>query len=415
MGKKRKLFDLAQSLLVGGVDSPVRSFNYVAGEPLFVKSGRGATVFDYNNKAYIDYVLSWGVAMLGHAHPFVIDNIKQTLESGLSFGTTNKLEVDLAGAISRAIPFIEKIRFVNSGTEAAMGAIRLARGYSGRDKIIKFENAYHGHADYLLAKAGSGLSTLGISVSRGVPQDYIKHTIIARLGDKEGLKNIFNKYLNNIAAVIIEPAGGNYGVLPPDIDFLKEARVLTKKYKALLIFDEVITGFRFDYGTAAQSLGVTPDLITLGKIIGGGLPVGAYGGKKEIMDNLAPLGKVYQSSTFAGNPVVMRAGLATLKILKKEKHEYCRIKELTAYLCTGLKDLAQRYSVPLEIVFYENMFSLKFKDKKRFAQFYKLMLGNGVFFAPSEFEANFLSFAHKNKHVEETLKKIEMVFKKIGG
>ncbi|MEI6831357.1 MAG: glutamate-1-semialdehyde 2,1-aminomutase [Candidatus Omnitrophota bacterium] len=413
MDKVRKLFNIARRYLVGGVDSPVRSFNYVGIRPLLIKAGKGARVYDYNNRKYIDYVLSWGAAILGHAHSQVIKSIKQILDLGLSFGTTNEAEVELAKEIIRAIPTIGKIRFVSSGTEAVMGAVRLARAYTGRDKIVKFSHSYHGHADYLLAKAGSGLATQQIPLSKGVPNDFIKHTIVASFGDISVLEKIFKQNKGKIAAVLVEPVGGNYGVLPPNVVYLKKLRTLTKKYKTLLIFDEVITGFRFRYGAVYQNLGVIPDLICLGKIIGGGLPIGAYGASAKIMNNLAPLGKVYQASTFSGNPIVMRAGLSTLKILKQEKDNYQRIKELTDYLCVNLKKIARVNGVSLELNYYGSMFSFKFQTKDQFVKFYRLMFKAGIFFAPSEFEANFLSFAHSKRDIENTLSIAKTAFKKM--
>lgn len=399
----KRLFKQAKTCLVGGVDSPVRSFGYVGGDPVLIKSGRGSKVYDYDGNAYIDYVLSWGAAILGHAHPFVVRRAIDRLRRGAGFGTTNSSEVELAGAIKRAIPFVEKIRFVNSGTEAVMGAVRLARGYTKRDKILKFESSYHGHADYLLAKGGSGLATLGIPSSAGVPEDFIRHTLIAPIGDFDKVESIFRKYGPEIAAVIIEPVGANYGVLKPDADFLKKLRRITKRYGALLIFDEVITGFRFGFGTIAGKFDITSDIICLGKIIGGGLPVGAYGGSAAIMDNLAPLGKVYQASTFSGNPVVMEAGLATLKTLERHKKEYARTEDLARYLTANLKEEAAGHGISLEISSYGNIFSIKFKNKEQFKQFYRLMLRRGVYFAPSEYEANFLSLAHTKRDIDKTI------------
>lgn len=401
--KTDKIFKDAGRYLVGGVDSPVRSFEYAGGRALTIKKGKGARVYDYDGNAYIDYVLSWGANILGHAHPSVIRDLKAAVSSGLSFGATSKPEAELAKIIIAAIPFIEKIRFVNSGTEAVMGAVRLARGYTKRDKILKFENSYHGHADYLLVKSGSGLATLGIPSSSGVPKDFVKHTLIAPMGNARRLDEIFNKYGDEIAAVIVEPVGGNYGVIPPDIDFLKRLRYLTKQSGSILIFDEVITGFRFGFGSEARRLGITPDLICLGKIIGGGLPIGAYGGSEKIMDRLAPKGDVYQASTFSGNPIVMRSGIATLEILKKNKNHYERLKELTGYLASGLEAAARRKGTYLKVSHYGNMFSLRFRDRKRFAKFYKGALEKGIFFAPSEFEANFVSFAHTKKDIDKTI------------
>ncbi len=398
------LFAQARKYLVAGVDSPVRSFSYLGGEPLVIKRARGPRIFDYDGNSFIDYSLSFGALILGHSYPAVVAEVKRALSSGFSFGATNKTEIALAQEIVKSIPFIKKIRFTNSGTEAVMGALRLARGYTKRDKILKFQHSYHGHADYLLVNSGSGLATLGIGLSAGVPKDFIKHTLVAPYGDINYLKNIFKKFGKEIAAVIVEPLGGNYGVIPPDINFLKGLRKITRKFSSLLIFDEVITGFRFHYGCLAQGLGITPDIICLGKIIGGGLPIGAFGAKDKIMRHLAPLGDVYQASTFAGNPVVMQSGLSTLKVLKKIKKDYRRLEKLRGILTGSLKKEALLRKISLEVSCYGNMFSLKFKTKKQFSLFYKFMLKQGVYFAPSEFEVNFLSFAHTQKDIAKTIK-----------
>lgn len=400
--ENKKLFSKAKRYLVGGVDSPVRSFSYVGGEPVLIERGNGSKVYDYDGNEYIDYVLSWGAMILGHRQRDVIKSVKEAASKGTTFGTTNKPEVELAAIIKSAIPFIKKIRFVNSGTEAVMGAVRLARGYTKRDKIVKFENAYHGHADYLLAEGGSGLATLGIPSSAGVPKDFTKHTIIAPLNDIRAIENIFEKYGRQIAAVLIEPVGGNYGVLPSDIDFLKGLRRLTSEYGAVLIFDEVITGFRFNFGSVAQRLNIVPDMVVLGKIIGGGLPIGAYGANEKIMKHLAPAGKVYQASTFAGNPITMQAGSTTLDILKKAKNGYEKAESLTRYLVSEIEKAAKKRQIDLKIGYYGNMFSIKFANLKKFKRFYHLMLEKGIYLAPSEFEANFLSFAHTKKDVEKT-------------
>jgi len=407
------LFAKAKRSLVGGVNSPVRSFGYVDERPLFAKRGRGSKLYDYDGKAYIDYLLSWGALILGHSHPSVVRDVKRTIVSGLSFGVTNAKEVELAELIRGAIPSIEKIRFTNSGTEAVMGAIRLTRGFTKRDKILKFENSYHGHADYLLAKTGSGLATLSLPSSAGVPKDFTKHTLIIPYGDGDALDKIFKRHGKEIAAVIVEVVGGNCGVTEPDLMFLEKLRRLTKKYQALLIADEIITGFRFSYGSAALKLGITPDLICLGKIIGGGLPVGAYGGSRAIMDKLSPLGNVYQASTFAGNPVTMQAGISTLKILKALENDYAKLHELTRYLCANLKSAAQALGIDLKVIHYGNMFSLKFEDRRRFKKFYRHLLNKGVFFVPSEFEANFLSFAHTKKDIDRTIEYARSALKKI--
>ena len=399
----QRLFKQAEQCLVGGVDSPVRSFRYVGGSPLLVKSGEVAYVRDYDGREYIDYTLSWGAMLLGHRHPVVTSALKRQLGQGVSFGSTNAGEIALAREIQGAVPFMERIRFVNSGTEAVMAALRLARAYTKRDKVLKFEHAYHGHVDYLLVKGGSGLATLGIPVSAGVPRDFIRHTIVAPLHDRDALNKIFKKYGCRIAAAIIEPVGGNFGVIPPDSGFLAALRKITEEYGALLVFDEVITGFRFHYGSAAQLFAITPDLLCLGKIIGGGLPIGAYGGKEKIMRRLAPLGDVYQASTFGGNPLVMQAGLSTLGVLRKSQSEYERIARLTRYLGANLKRKLALRNINAEISCYGSMFSLKLQGKAWFGKFYRAMLRKGIYLAPSEFEANFISFAHTKKDMDKTI------------
>ncbi|MDD4940083.1 MAG: glutamate-1-semialdehyde 2,1-aminomutase [Candidatus Omnitrophica bacterium] len=406
-------FNRAKKYLVGGVNSPVRSFSYVGGQPLLIKKGKGARIYDYDSKRYIDYVLSWGSLILGHAHPAVMGALKKRIDQGLSFGATNALEIELAAAILEAIPAMDKIRFVNSGTEAVMAALRLARGYTKRDRIIKFEHSYHGHADYLLAASGSGLATLSIARSRGVPEEFIKNTLVAPYGDSEYLIRTFRKYGSKVAAVIFEPVGGNYGVIPPDISFLRFLRSVTSKYGALLVADEVITGFRSRFGSLSEEFGITPDLITLGKIIGGGLPVGACAGKEKVMRYLAPLGKVYQASTFAGNPIVMQAGVSTLLTLKKLQKKYPNLRDLTVELTGFIREQAGEYAVPLEVNSYGSMFSLKFKSREGFKKFYKGMLDAGVFLAPSEYESNFLSFAHTGKDIEETKKAVKSALSRV--
>ncbi|MFC1708621.1 glutamate-1-semialdehyde 2,1-aminomutase [Candidatus Omnitrophota bacterium] len=396
------LFKQAEKYLVGGVNSPVRSFSYVGGNPLLIKKGKGSKISDYDGNTYIDYVLSYGALILGHAYPKVVESLKKAAENGFSFGATNLGEIKLAELIREAIPSIEKIRFVNSGTEAVMGAVRLARGYTGRDKVVKFRNAYHGHADYFLTKGGSGLASLGIPLSRGVPKDFIKHTIIADYGDQNLVERIFKKYGSQIAAVVVEPVGGNYGVITPDISFLKNLRRITKKFGTLLIFDEVITGFRFHYGSVVDIFSIRPDLICLGKIIGGGLPIGAFGGADRIMNNLAPLGRVYQASTFAGNPIVMSTGIATLKVLSSLQKRYDELTLNTEDLCRTIEDFAKQHNINLDISHYGPMFSFRFRTKSQFQRFYKIILNYGIYFAPSQYETNFVSFAHSTKDIEET-------------
>ena len=409
----KKLFSKAKHYLVGGVDSPVRSFRYAGCRPLLIKSGRGSKIYDYDGNVYIDYVLSWGASILGHARADIAAGLKERIGFGINFGTTNEPEVELAEIIHQAVPFVDKIRFVNSGTEAVMSAIRLARGVTKRDKILKFENSYHGSADFLLLKGGSGLSSLKIAASAGVPDNFLKDTLVAPYGNIELVKEVFKKYAAQIAAVIVEPVGGNHGVIPLNRGFLLGLRKITKETRSLLIFDEVITGFRFGFGTVASLIGIKPDLICLGKIIGGGLPVGAYGGSSKIMNHLAPLGKVYQASTFSGNPIVMQAGLGTLKALKKLKNDYARLDKLTEHLALGLRRITQTKKVQLKIEYCGSMFSIKFNEKKHFQKFYKKLLDQGVYFAPSEFEANFLSFAHTAKDIEDTLVAAEKALDKV--
>ena len=398
-----KIFTEARKYLVGGVNSPVRAFNYVGGDPLIIKKGRGSRVYDHDGNEYIDYVLSWGSLILGHAFPDLVRAVRSAAGDGLSFGATNIKEVELAKLIHGAIPFVEKIRFVNSGTEAVMGAVRLARGHTGREKIVKFENSYHGHADYLLVSGGSGLATLKIPQSLGVPRSFIKDTIVLPYCDLQKLEETFKRYGNEIAAVLVEPVGGNYGVLPPDIDFLKHLRKITYQYSTLLIADEVITGFRFSFGSFMRKVGILPDLVCLGKIIGGGLPIGAYGGGVKIMNKLAPLGKVYQASTFSGNPVVMQAGISTLKVLASSGARYGQIEKFTEHLSIAIETAARARNIDLKVSRFGSIFSLKFKERGDFKKFYKGMLSGGAYFAPSEFESNFLSFAHTKKDIDDTI------------
>lgn len=372
----------AKKHLVGGVNSPVRSFKYVGRDPILIKKGKGARVYDYNGNSYIDYVLSYGALILGHAYPYVVKNVKSALEHGFSFGTTNLKEVELARLIKKAIPFIDKLRFVNSGSEAVLGATQLARGYTGRNRILKLKNAYHGHAEYLLDEVS-----------------------------KDSVEEMFKKHGRNIAGVIVEPVGGNHGVVLPDRDFLKRLRVLTKKHGSLLIFDEVIAGFRFRFGSVASILGIKPDLVCLGKIIGGGLPIGAYGGRDEIMNKLAPLGTIHQGSTFAGNPIVMRSGIAALKALSSKRYEF--LEDLTEELTSAIRKEAERHRIDLQVVDYKTIFSIRFKKKEQFQVFYKRLLRKGVYFAPSENEVNFISFSHTKKDIDETINAVREVFKRL--
>ncbi len=402
--ENRAVWSAAKDILVGGVNSPVRAFIDIGSDPIPIESGHGSEIRDYSGNTYIDYVLSYGALILGHARREVINGIKETVDLGLGFGTTNALEVELAERIKEAIPSLEKIRFVNSGTEAVMGAVRLARGVTGRNKVNKFDRSYHGHVDYLLAKAGSGLAAMSLPNSKGVPEHFTSQTLIAPYGDAGYVEALFKEYGPDVAAVIVEPVGGNHGVIYPDTHFLKDLRRVTQEYGALLIFDEVITGFRFHFGSAAEYFNVSPDIICLGKIIGGGLPIGAYGAKSKIMEELAPLGGVYQASTFSGNPVVMRSGIATLDILATSENEYKRLNEKAARLSLSLYDRARFYGVDLSIRHFGGMFSVHLKKKGQFKSFYRGLLSRGIYFAPSEYETNFISFAHSERDIETTIK-----------
>ncbi len=398
--KNSQLFKEANLYLVGGVNSPVRSFAYAGVEPLLIEKAIGSKVYDYQGKEFIDYVSCFGAMILGHAQSRVIEAVKSQAEQGFCFGTTHESEVRLSRIITRAIAAIEKIRFVSSGTESLMSAVRLARGYTKRKKIVKFRNSYHGHADYLLTESGSGLSTSNIPLSKGVPVDFVKHTLVVDYGDRAALGNIFQQYPDEIAAVLVEPVGGNYGVTPPNIEFLRYLRSITEQHGALFVADEVITGFRFCFGSFLENIGINPDLICLGKIIGGGLPIGAYGGNGKIMDHLAPQGDVYQASTFGGSPMVMQAGIATLEVLDQAQG-YKRINELAEYFCHSIKSYPD-----LEIKYFGSMFSFKFSDKALFRLFYKAMHEEGIYFAPSEYEANFVSLAHSQADIEKTIKSV---------
>ena len=418
-----KLFEEAQQLIPGGVNSPVRAFRSVGGQPRFIERAKGARLYDVDGNAYIDYVLSWGPMILGHASPAVIGAIKKAAGRGTSYGAPTELEVQLARDIRAAVPSMEKIRLVSSGTEAVMSAIRVARGFTKRDGILKFEGCYHGHSDYLLAKAGSGMMTLGIPDSLGVPADFAKHTFTAPYNDLHSVQQILRDKGKQIACIIVEPIAGNMGVVPPAPDFLPALRQLTLANDSLLIFDEVISGFRVHYGGAQALYGITPDLTVLGKIIGGGLPVGAYGGRKEIMDLIAPAGPVYQAGTLSGNPLAVTAGLATLKQLRA-KNLYKKLEERSAALAEGIKKEAKRANVPLVQHRVGSMMtsffasepvvdwnSAKRSDTKRYGQFFHQMLQQGIYLAPSQFEAAFLSTAHSSADIERTIKAARVAFK----
>ena len=420
--RSKMLFTRAQKLLPGGVDSPVRAFRAVGGEPLFIDRGEGAYLVDVDGNRYIDYVLSWGPLILGHAHPRVLKALQDAAAKGTSFGAPSELELDLAERVMGVMPGIEMIRFVNSGTEATMTALRLARAYTAREKIIKFEGCYHGHADMLLVKAGSGVATLGLPDSPGVPKGAVEDTLVARYNDLSSVQELFTAYPGGIAAVIVEPVAGNMGVIPPQKGFLEGLRELTAEQGALLIFDEVMTGFRVHPNGAQALYGVDPDLTTLGKVIGGGLPVGAYGGKRPIMEMVAPAGQMYQAGTLSGNPLAMTAGIETLKVLE-DPSCWERMIAGVESLGRGLKRIADEADIPLQVHQVGTMFSAFFTDQpvvdwdsakssdtQRYARYFREMLSQGIYLAPSQFEAGFFSIAHGEHEVESTLGIVERVF-----
>lgn len=413
------LFEQAKNLLPGGVDSPVRAFRAVGGQPLFIARGEGAYLYDVDGNRYIDYVLSWGPLIVGHAHPQVVEALIEATRKGTSYGAPSPLELELARRVMEFMPQIEMIRFVNSGTEATMSALRLARAYTRRDKIIKFEGCYHGHADMLLVKAGSGIATLGLPDSPGVPASVAQDTLVARYNDLESVEALFRAYPDQIAAVIVEPVAGNMGVVPPQPGFLEGLRKLTQEHGALLIFDEVMTGFRVHPGGAQTLYNIQPDLTTLGKVIGGGLPVGAYGGRREIMQLVAPSGPVYQAGTLAGNPLAMTAGIVTLDIIKTPG-TWEKIEQVGSQLETGIHQALEKHSVRGCVTRVGSMFTLFFgietvrdwesvrqADTALFARFFQGMLQRGVYLAPSQFEAGFLSTAHTPEIVNTTLEALE--------
>ncbi len=423
--KSQKLFTEAQHHIPGGVNSPVRAFRSVGGQPLFIKRAKGSRLFDVDGNSFIDYVLSWGPLILGHAPAPVIKAIQRAAANGTSYGAPTELEVRLARMIHEAIPSMEKVRLVSSGTEAVMSAIRVARAYTKRDAILKFEGCYHGHSDYLLAKAGSGLATLGLPDSPGVPADFTRHTITAPYNDIRTVTHLINEHHRRLACIIVEPVAGNMGVVPPGEDFLPTLRHLTEQHGILLIFDEVITGFRVHYGGAQTLYGITPDLTCLGKIIGGGLPVGAYGGKKEIMDLVAPAGPVYQAGTLSGNPLAVTAGIETLARLQA-RGVYRKLETLSAALAEGLRDAAKKTGVPLTLTRVGSMLGAFFtkgpvvdwatakqSDTERYAKFFRGMLEKGVYLAPSQFEAAFLSTAHTEADIKKTIAAAQAVFKRL--
>ncbi len=422
--KSKAAFAEAVNLMPGGVNSPVRAFKSVNMDPIFMESGKGAIIKDIDGNEYIDYVLSWGPLILGHSEPGVVKAIQEQAAQATSFGAPSLSENKLAKLVMERVPGIEMIRFVSSGTEATMSALRLARGYTGRDKILKFEGSYHGHGDSLLIKAGSGVATLGLPDSPGVPADIAKNTLTVAYNDLESAKLVFEKYGSDLAAVIVEPVAGNMGVVPPKPEFLKGLRELTEEHGTVLIFDEVMTGFRVDYGCAQGYYGITPDLTTLGKVIGGGLPVGAFAGKREIMEKIAPAGPIYQAGTLSGNPLAMTAGYETLSRLDKESYAY--FKKLGDQLEAGFREAAEKYNIPHTVnragsmigFFFTNedvvdFESAKTSDLELFAEYFKLMAQEGIFLPPSQFEGMFISTAHTEEHIEKTVAAFHKVFEKL--
>ncbi len=417
--KSFEFFTEAKNYIPGGVNSPVRAFKSVGLNPLFIAKAKGSKVFDADGKEYIDYVGSWGPMILGHSNPVIIEALKEQLQYGTSYGAPTEKEIEIAKLIIDAVPSVEKVRLVNSGTEATMSAIRIARGFTGKDKIIKFEGCYHGHVDALLVKAGSGALTFGTPDSPGVPEDFAKLTLTAEFNNIESVKKIINENKNEIAAVILEPIPGNMGVIEPDEDFLKELREVTSNEGIVLIFDEVMSGFRVSYGGAQKLYNIIPDLTTLGKIIGGGLPVGAFGGRKEIMDFVAPEGKVYQAGTLSGNPLAVTAGIETLKMLKNTKI-YKKLEDSSSYLTEGMKNILKNKKLKTCFKRVGSMFCMFFTDKNvqnfkdavssdtsLFSEYFSLMLKEGIYIAPSQYEAGFMSTAHSKEDLDKTLTAFE--------
>ncbi len=423
--KSAQLFARARKFIPGGVNSPVRAFGAVGGSPVFIERGRGSKIYDVEGREYIDYVCSWGPLILGHAHPRVLAALQAVMAKGTSFGAPTKLETELARLIVEAVPSIQMVRLVSSGTEATMSALRLARGFTGRNKIVKFDGCYHGHADSLLVKAGSGAATFGVPTSAGVTPAMAKDTLTAPYNNLEAVQALFARQGKQIAALIVEPIAGNMGLVPPQEGFLEGLRRVTAQYDALLIFDEVISGFRVGYGGAQALYGVTPDLTCLGKTIGGGLPVGAYGGKEEIMKCVAPLGPVYQAGTLSGNPLAVTAGIETLKILS-QPGTYESLAEKGAYLSAGLQAAAQRAKLPLYLTQVGSLLGLFFTpdtvvdyagaqavDGTLFPKYFTQMLEQGIYLAPSQYETSFVSTAHSYEDLDKTIAVAQRVFQRL--
>ena len=421
--QSRKLQQRAEKLIPGGVNSPVRAFRSVGCDPLYIVRGQGSHIWDADGNEYVDYIGSWGPLILGHAEPSVIEAVIKAARNGTSFGASTPAEADLAELVISAFPHMQKVRFVSSGTEATMSAIRLARGYTKRKYIVKFEGCYHGHSDALLVKAGSGVATLGIPGSAGVPEEFTQFTLALPYNDTSAIEQAFNKFKHQIACVIVEPVVGNMGCVPPASGYLEALRAITKRDQSLLVFDEVMTGFRLAYGGAQELYGIQPDLTTMGKIIGGGLPVGAYGGPSEIMDLIAPLGPVYQAGTLSGNPLAMAAGYATLSYLRDHKDVYAKLDKLAGEVVAGVAAAAKDAGVTMCHNRVGSMFTWFFTkgpvtdwtsaekcDTKAFGNFFRAMLENGIYLPPSQFEAAFLGAAHSEKDVQQTIAAAKQAF-----
>ena len=421
MENSKVLFEKSLEKIPGGVNSPVRAFGSVGGSPLFIKSANADHIYDVDGNEFIDYVCSWGPGILGHAHPQVIEAVKKACVDGLTFGAPTKKELELAELITDAMPFIEKVRLVNSGTEATMSAIRTARGYTGRDMIIKFRGNYHGHSDGLLVKAGSAALTTAVPDSAGVPASYTQNTLVAEYNNEDSVRELMEQYGENVAAIIVEPVAANMGVVPPKKGFLKFLRDITLKYETVLIFDEVITGFRLKFGGAQEYFGVKPDMTTLGKIVGGGMPIAAYGGKKEIMDRVSPTGPVYQAGTLSGNPIATTAGIETLKILKAHPEYYKQIDESAKKLAGAYRKMAKEKNIPLHVnqigsllsafqtgEVVDDYDSALTSDTNAYTEYFWKMLDNGIYVAPAQFEAMFVSVAHTKEDIERTCEVISL-------
>lgn len=423
MAKSQELFKRAVNRIPGGVNSPVRAYGAIGETPRFIQGAVGSSIFDVDGQKYLDYICSWGPMILGHNHPVIRDAVVRACENGLSFGCATEREVEMAEFICERIPHVEMIRMVNSGTEAVMSAIRVARGFTGKSKIIKFAGCYHGHSDALLVSAGSGVMTSGVPDSAGVPKGCTQDTMIAVYNDLESVKQLLEESNDEVAAVIVEPVGANMGVVPPKDGFLEGLRTLCDEHKALLIFDEVITGFRLKFGGAAEYFGVTPDLVTYGKIIGAGMPVGAYGGRREIMELVSPVGKVYQAGTLSGNPIAMAAGLTQLKYLYEHPEVYTELEKKGEKLYGGMEKILAEKGLPYHVNHVASLGSLFFTEQevvdytsaksadiKAFSEYFKGMLAQGIHLAPSQFEAMFLSVAHTDEVIERTLEAVGKCF-----